>query len=242
MHMNNTINKFKQFIGITPGYISHHERIISTAGGFLGILGIILVSIYAVGEQGAAMIVASMGASAVLLFAVPHGALAQPWNVFGGHLVSAIVGVSCARYIPDITIAAAASVGLAIGAMHYLRCIHPPGGATALTAVLGGPAVLALGYGYVLMPVLINTLVILLIAIMFNALFQWRRYPPMLSAGTSGVRPAEDLHPPIEHADLVYALSQLDTVVAVSEEDLLNIYALATGQKNRGEGRGTKDE
>ena len=235
--MNNALNKFKQFIGITPGYISHQERIISTVGGFLGIFGIIMISIYAVGEQGAAMIVASMGASAVLLFAVPHGALAQPWNVFGGHLVSAVVGVSCARYIPDTAIAAAASVGLAIGAMHYLRCIHPPGGATALTAVLGGPSVLALGYSYVLMPVLINTLVILLIAVMFNALFKWRRYPPMLSPVTPTEQPADDLHPPIKHADLVYALSQIDTIVAASEEDLLKIYALATGKKT-----GTRDE
>ncbi len=230
--MNSSFEKFLHIIGVVPGYISHHERIISTVGGFFGIFGIIIVSVYAVGEQGAAMIVASMGASAVLLFAVPHGALAQPWNLFCGHLVSAVVGVTCARYIPDTYVAAAASVGLAIGAMHYLRCIHPPGGATALTAVLGGPSVIALGYGYVLMPVLINVLVILIIAVMFNAFFKWRRYPSAFAPCYTSKQLADDIYPPIQHADLVYALSQLDTIVAASEEDLLNIYALATGDKN----------
>ncbi len=69
-----------------------------------------------------------MGASAVLLFAAPHVPFSQPWNVFGGHIISAIVGVACWQWIPDYTVAASASVGLAIGAMYFARCIHPPGG------------------------------------------------------------------------------------------------------------------
>ena len=84
-------------------------------------------------------IVPSMGASAVLLFAVPHSALGQLWNVIGGHLISAAIGVACYQWLPSNGIAAGASVGLAIGAMYYTRCIHPPGGATALAAVIGGP-------------------------------------------------------------------------------------------------------
>ncbi|MFX8373896.1 HPP family protein, partial [Acinetobacter baumannii] len=80
----------------------------------------------------------SMGASAVLLYAVPHGALSQPWAVLAGHAVSAVAGVAAARNISDPALAAAVAVGTAILAMHYLRAIHPPGGATALTAVVGG--------------------------------------------------------------------------------------------------------
>src|SRR5690625_7242859 len=80
---------------------------------------------------------ASMGATAVLLFAVPHGALSQPWAVVGGHVVSAIVGVTCQLLIPNLFWAAALSVGVAVAAMYYLRCIHPPGGATALAAEIG---------------------------------------------------------------------------------------------------------
>ena len=91
-------------------------------------------------------IVPSVGTSAVLLFAVPHSALGQLWNVIGGHLISAAIGVACYQWLPSNGIAAGASVGLAIGAMYYTRCIHPPGGATALAAVIGGQNIHALGY------------------------------------------------------------------------------------------------
>lgn len=228
--MNGRINNFLDLIGFNHQSVSHRERLITSFGGFCGILGVYFVSDSLLDAPGAAMIIASMGASAVLLFAVPHSALAQPWNVIGGHLISAIIGVSCARFIPDILLAAALSVGFAIAAMHYLRCIHPPGGATALSAVTGGTAVHAMGYGFVLQPVLLNAIVILGIAIVFNALFDYYRYPML--HGKTGARTTEhdDHYPPIAHADLVYALSQIDTLVTVSEEDLLNIYELATGR------------
>ena len=147
------------------------------AGGLVGILGVALVSQTQLGLAGSASIIASMGSSAVLLFAVPHGPLSQPWPVFGGHLVSAIVGVTCAKLIPAPMLAAAIAVALAIGAMHFLRCIHPPGGATALGAVLGGDAVHQLGYQFVTTPVMLNAITILLVAFLFNAPFAWRRYP-----------------------------------------------------------------
>jgi CBS domain-containing membrane protein len=129
------------------------------------------------GLGGSASLVASMGASAVLLFAVPHGPLSQPWAVFGGHLVSAVIGVACVKLNVHHLLASALAVALAISAMHYMRCIHPPGGATALTAVAGGDAVHALGFNYVLTPVLLNVCVILLVAMVFNWPFPWRRYP-----------------------------------------------------------------
>ena len=209
---------------------SHTERVVSAVGGFLGILLILLVSGHELGLQGAATVVASMGASAVLLFAVPHGSLSQPWSVVGGHLVSAVIGVTCARWIHDPLTAAALAVGLAIGAMYYLRCIHPPGGATALVAVVGGPAVHALGYGYVLAPVLLNVLVIGTVAVLVNYPFRWRRYPQRLIRPVAAPAP---LHQHagekyvIAHSDLVYALSELDSFIDVSEGDLLRIYDLA---------------
>jgi len=176
--------------------------------------------------QAAVLIVASMGASAVLLFAVPHGPLSQPWPVVGGHLVSALVGVSCAKLIPHSAIAAAAAVSLAIGAMHYLRCIHPPGGATALTAVVGGSGVQALGYQYLATPVLLNVTVIMLVAVVFNAPFAWRRYPAYLKR-MKRIDERSDKGP-ISHESLVYALSEVDSFIDVSEQDLLVIYDLAT--------------
>jgi CBS-domain-containing membrane protein len=122
-----------------------------------------------------------MGASAVLLFAVPEGPLSQPWAVVGGHLFSAVVGVLCAHLVVDPLLASAIAVGAAIGAMQVLRCVHPPGGATALSAVVGGPAVHALGMQYVLTPVLLNAAVIVAVAVAFNGLLGKRRYPAYLA-------------------------------------------------------------
>lgn len=156
---------------------SHLEKWISAIGGMVSLTGILLISHASLGMEAGATLVASMGASAVLLFAVPHGALSQPWPVLGGHTVSAFIGVTCAKFIPDPTLAAALAVALAIGVMHYLNCIHPPGGATALSAVTSGAAVHQLGYQYLLTPVLLNTVTILLIAVVFNYPFRWRRYP-----------------------------------------------------------------
>jgi CBS-domain-containing membrane protein len=177
---------------------------VSTAGGLVGILGVALVSQSQLGLAGSASIIASMGSSAVLLFAVPHGPLSQPWSVFGGHLVSAIVGVTCVKLIPNPMLAAAIAVALAIGVMHYLRCIHPPGGATALGAVLGGDAVHQLGYQFVITPVMLNAITILLVALLFNAPFAWRRYPAAWSVGADSqapAPPAAEGTPLMENAD-----------------------------------------
>ena len=226
------ITRIARYLGFELGNVSHTERLVSTAGGVLVIYCIFVITRALLGPAGTLLIVPSMGASAVLLFAVPHGALSQPWNVFGGHIVSALVGVTCAIVIPDKIIAASLSVGLAIGAMHYLRCIHPPGGATALAAVIGGDVTHALGYQFVITPILVNVLVMLAVAVAFNYLFPWRRYPEWLGEKPEPL-PGDSRsvsQRTIEHADLVYALSQLDTIIPVSEHDLLRIYELATGQ------------
>ncbi len=89
----------------------------------------------------APLLVAAIGASSVLLFALPSGPLSQPWPVLGGYLVSALVGVTCARFVPDLALASALAVSLSILGMLWLRCVHPPGGAVALHAVIGGAAV-----------------------------------------------------------------------------------------------------
>jgi CBS-domain-containing membrane protein len=175
----------------------------------------------------AVFIVPSLGATAVLLFAAPHVPFSQPWNVFGGHLVSAAVGVACWHWIPNPTIAASASVGLAIGIMYLTRCIHPPGGATALVAVIGTEKLHNLGYDYIIQPILLNTVTILLVAIAFNALFKWRRYPAHLHSRKQ-TEQTTAVYEPISHEDFVYALSHIETYVDIDESDLLEIYKLAT--------------
>jgi CBS-domain-containing membrane protein len=218
--------KIKKILGFVAGSTGHAEKLISASGGFIGILLIIWVSGHYLGLQGAAMLVASMGASAVLLFAVPGGALSQPWPLLGGHLVSALIGVTCAQAVENTLIAAPLAVGLAIAAMYYLRCIHPPGGATALTAVLGGEQLHALGYQYLLTPVLLNALVILVAAVLVNYAFPWRRYPAGLRSAPAGV-PKTEVHNQLSHADFKYALTEIGAYVDISEDDLSKIYRLA---------------
>jgi CBS-domain-containing membrane protein len=207
--------------------VSEREHWISAAGGLVGVLAVLWTSHFLLGSHGGGLAVASMGASAVLLFAAPHGALSQPWPVLGGHLISALVGVTCARWLGhEPMLAASLAVALSIAAMYSLRCLHPPGGATALYAVLGGDAVHALGYGYLASPVLINVAVLVSVAVLFNYPFAWRRYPQTWHQRTqAAVLPAEKRM--IPHSSLVYALSQIDTFVDVSEDDLQRIYDLA---------------
>lgn len=228
--MPHILVRFIQFLLPDTTPVSHAEKLISAAGGFVGILLIFLISYYSLGPQGAPWIVASMGSSAVLLFAVPHGQLSQPWALIGGNVLSAVVGVTAFRFVPDVFLAAALAVGLAIATMYYLRCIHPPGGATALGAVLGGPDVHALGYSFVLTPVLVNVAIILLIAVIVNYPFRWRRYPTALMHYRQSSEPAletSEEETGIDHSDLTYALRELGSYIDITEDDLTRIYALA---------------
>ncbi|MEQ1591108.1 MAG: HPP family protein [Thiobacillaceae bacterium] len=207
--------------------VSEREQWISAAGGLIGILAVLWVSHALLGDHAGILAVSSMGSSAVLLFAAPHGAMSQPWPVIGGHLVSAVVGVVCAQSIPAPILSASVAVAASIGLMYGLRCLHPPGGATALFAVLGGPPILALGYNYLFVPVLLNAVAMLIVAVLFNYPFVWRRYPQTWWRETLSVQDDTKEKCMIPHSDLVYALSQIDTFVDVTEDDLQRIYALA---------------
>ncbi|MEP4146201.1 MAG: HPP family protein [Halioglobus sp.] len=137
---------------------------VSIVGAFAATLLASFFSLTLLEVDETPLILASTGASAMLLFALPHAAVSQPWNLVGGHLVSALVGVSCAKLIPFELLAAASTIPVAMIAMHYLRCMHPPGGATAITAVVGGISVQDMGYAFVVMPVFFNAIIILSIA------------------------------------------------------------------------------
>ena len=224
--MNNILKRIQQTLRIDSS-VSTAEILASTLGGFVGIFLISVISYHFTGASGAALIVPSMGASAVLVFAVPHGKLSQPWALFGGHIVSAFIGVTCYQLVPDIFLAAALAVGLAIGAMHLLNCIHPPGGATALAAVIGGSAINSLGFDYMLMPVLLNTVIIFCTAVIFNSFFPWRRYPTSMMRFTD--TPIIKEEKPSRYIDKKYierALSDIDLVVDLNVDDLQQLFAL----------------
>lgn len=205
----------RRFIGPGTTRLGPAEIIVSLAGALVGIAAVHAVSTALLGPEAAVFMVASMGAAAVLLFGVPHGALSQPWPAIGGQVTSAAVGVTAATWIPDPALAAGVAVGGAIAAMQIARCIHPPGGATALIAVIGGAEVHALGYAYIVAPVLLNTLILFTIAVAANYPFAWRRYPIGLAP------PAEEPPaPPLGRDDLAEAVRDLKVVVDITPDEL----------------------
>ena len=224
--MNNWL-LIRRWLGIELVEVSRTEKLVAALGGGSAILALIAVSRLALPTAGATAVITSMGASAVLLFAVPHGQLSQPWAVVAGHGVSAVIGVTCAHLIPQPMLAAACAVGLAIGTMHQLKCIHPPGGATAFTAVLGGSAIHDLGYHFVLFPVLLNAAVMVLLAVLINSAFKWRRYPAALNRPAQPSSPVSFAHLPVPtHAEILTAVRSIDSFIDVSEEDLLRLTLL----------------
>jgi CBS domain-containing membrane protein len=188
-----------------------------------GLLARLLVSGGAL--TAAPLLAAPIGASAVLLFAVPASPLAQPRAVIGGNLVSALAGVSCAILIPWPAAAAAAAVALAIAAMALLRCLHPPGGAVALTAVIGGPAVTSLGYGFVLEPIALCSILAVAAAVPLNRMLG-HTYPHRAHAAgphSQRDRAANDPAPRLAAflpADIDNALARYGDLLDVSREDL----------------------
>ena len=212
-----------------PITIARREIFYGMLGAFLGIFGAAWLSQQMLHGFNP-WFNAPMGASAVLLFAVPSSPLAQPWSIMGGNLVASIIGVTCARLLlPDVALACGAAAGLAIGAMFALRCLHPPSGAVALTAVLGGPVIASLGYSFVLWPVAINSLLLLFTALVFNVSVR-RRYPHQLA-------PAPNVHltrdrPPSERVglsldDLDGALRARGELLDVTREDLEELFVEA---------------
>ncbi len=144
--------------------MSEKEFIISVVGAFIGTLIASFFSSTILQAEDLPLILASTGASAILIFSLPFSPVSQPWNLVGGHLVSAFVGVSCYFLVPNELFASSLSIPFSMLLMHYLRCMHPPGGATAITAVIGGANVHALGYAFVIIPVFVNAIILLSIA------------------------------------------------------------------------------
>ena len=200
-----------------PVTVRWRERVRSAVGALVGIL---LTGSMMKLVPGAStlipLLVAPMGASAVLLFAVPASPLAQPWSIIGGNLVAATVGVTCALLVPDPVLASALAVSIAIAGMFALRCVHPPSGAVALTAVIGGPAVHALGYRFVAEPILIQSALLLVGALVYHAA-TGHRYPHAQRL------PAAERPPTtagFTRADIVAALRRQSELLDIDPEDI----------------------
>lgn len=207
------------------------ERLRACVGTLFGLFVTGLVSHLFLGPDSASpWIIAPMGASAVLVFAMPSSPLAQPWPLIGGNMISAAIGVACAMWIPDPALAGALAVTGAIGAMFALRCLHPPGGAIALTAVIGGAAVQSQGFAFVLSPVAINSALLVGTALVFNNIAR-HRYPHLPARDHASKHHTADIAPTdrigFTEADLDAVLSRYNEVLDVSRDDLASLFMQA---------------
>jgi CBS domain-containing membrane protein len=169
-----------KYLTVDPVNLSIKFKLLSLLACFCSIFFIALITKIIFPWPGYPMIVASMGASAIILFFIPSSPLAQPWPFVGGQLISAVVGVACALNISETSTAAATAVGGAVFLMLAFRCLHPPAAATSLTPIMAGESLTYLGYSFVLVPVAINVITMLLLAIIINRWVMKRNYPSAL--------------------------------------------------------------
>jgi len=162
----------------SPPRVSNTEIAWSWIGAFLGIGAVGAVQQIFFDGTDLQMLIGSFGASAVLVYGAVRSPLAQPRNLIGGHVLSAIVGVLCWKLLSqNMWLAESVAVATSIALMHATRTLHPPGGATALIAVIGSPEIHRMGYLYVLIPATIGPLILLAVALLVNNVPASRRYP-----------------------------------------------------------------
>ncbi len=174
------MNYFTKMRGhtLSPPRVGFVEIIWSWVGSFIGIAVVGLIHFNLLDQTALIMIIGSFGASAVLVYGAIRSPLAQPRNLIGGHVVSAVIGVAAFQFLGrQPWLAAALAVSTAIALMHLTKTLHPPGGATALIAVIGGDSVHQLGYLYVLMPAGLGAIIMLAVALLVNNISSNRRYP-----------------------------------------------------------------
>lgn len=158
--------------------IDKKEHFWTFIASFFGIGAIGFLNSYFIPSRDNVFLIGSFGASAVLVYGIINSPLAQPRNVAGGHLVSAFVGVTVKMFLPfEIWLLAAIAVSSSIVLMQITKTLHPPGGATALIAIIGSGKIQSLGYFYLLSPVFTGVVILLASALIFNNLTSHRSYP-----------------------------------------------------------------
>ncbi|MBW8522510.1 HPP family protein [Chryseobacterium chendengshani] len=158
--------------------VDYKEHFWSFLGAFFGIGIIAFLQSHYLLEQENVFLIGSFGASSVLIYGAVQSPLAQPRNLVGGHVISALVGVTVYQIVPDVLwLSAPLAVALSIVLMQYTKTLHPPGGATALIAVTSPGKISDLGYWYALSPVLSGCIILLVTALIFNNVTKNRSYP-----------------------------------------------------------------
>lgn len=228
------IKHFLRFITVVPVNLSIKGKVLSLVACFSTIFLVAWVTQNFILGTAYPIIVASMGASAVMLFIIPNSPLAQPWPLVGGQMASAIIGVWSSQAFADKPLASACAVTMSVLVMLLFRCLHPPGAATALTPVVAGDSIISLGYGFVLIPVGLNVVIMLVMAIIINRWVLRYEYPTVFYQADDR-KHKHSINQPKQYTgistqDMEHALEQMETFMDVSVGDLSKLLADAQMQ------------
>ena len=170
--------RISKYIIYKETLIDYKEHCWSFIGAFIGIGIIAFIQNYQFSKDENIFLIGSLGASSVLIYGAIQSPLAQPRNLIGGHFISALIGVTVFKIFPDIIwINAPLAVSLSIVVMQVTKTLHPPGGATALIAIIGSEKIKTLGYWYAFSPILSGAIILYLVALIFNNMTPNRKYP-----------------------------------------------------------------
>lgn len=227
------MRRFRLFVPRLPG-ADFGDRTLAAFGAAIGVLCAAMAG-FAIqrGFSELPFLIAPIGASAVLVFAVPASPLAQPWPVFGGNLVAGTIAVATAHLVSEPWLAAGIAVGAAIIAMSLLRCLHPPSGAVAVTAILGGKGITAAGFLFPVTLVAANSAALLAIGWLFHR-FSGHSYPhkPAPAPAASPPPPQGVLREDIDQA-VAEAGDAFDVDLRDLEHLLLRAEAIAADRHRR---------
>ena len=222
----NWLNTLKPNFKVLP----FKDRVLCGLGALIGLAISSLISWHVLGGFNA-WYIAPMGATSVLLFAVSASPLSQPWNLIIGNSIASIVGVSCAMFIAEPTLAFSLAVALAIFLMMSTDSLHPPSGAVAITAVMGGDSVHQLGYAFILYPVLLNSILLLIVAVIYNRMLG-KKFPQVAQINIRSKDPTPTQKVTIQPQDIKDALADQTELLDISEYDLQKIILKAQENAN----------
>jgi CBS domain-containing membrane protein len=200
------------------------DRAVACLGALTGVIALGLISGWMTGTADhLPLLAAPLGASAVLLFAVPASPMAQPWAIIGGNTLSTLTGIGIAHLVPDTAIAAGLAVAAAIAVMSLMRCLHPPGGAASLLGVLGGPAAASWSFSFALAPIALNSVLLVFLGIVFHR-FSRHAYPhrpaPAAVEGHGAANVPPQLRTGLADQDIDAALTESGETFDIARADL----------------------
>lgn len=222
----NWLNTLKPNFKVLP----FKDRVLCGLGALIGLAISSFISWHVLGGFNA-WYIAPMGATSVLLFAVSASPLSQPWNVVIGNTIAGVIGVSCALFITEPTLAFSLAVALTIFLMMSTDSLHPPSGAVAITAVMGGESIHQLGYAFVFYPVLLNSILLLIVAVIYNRMLG-KQFPQVAQINTRSKDPTPTQKVTIQPQDIKDALADQTELLDISEYDLQKIILKAQENAN----------